>query len=96
MESEGKKVVVYHATPLCKKCHEELSRVRRAAAHAGTTVQVKHSLWKRLSFGMRFLIMPVVVVNDRPFSVLGAFSEETLSSELLGKSAVTHVERTDS
>lgn len=82
MESSGKNVVVYHATPLCRKCDNELSKVRRASERAGADMQVTFSLWKRIKYGLRFFGMPVVVVNNRAFSVLGSFGEETLASEL--------------
>lgn len=88
MESKGRRVVVYHATPLCRKCDEELSKVQRASSQEGTVLQVKYSLWKRIKYGLRFLSMPVVVVDGKPFSVLGAFDEGSLRAELKRKSAV--------
>lgn len=88
MESGEKKVVVYHATPLCRKCHDEISRVQRASAQAGTEMQVKYSLWNRIKYGLRFFTMPVVVVDGKPFSVLGAFDEDVLSAALKSKRAV--------
>ncbi len=88
MENTEKTVVVYHATPLCRKCKDELSRVERASSREGAKARVTFSLWKRIKYGIRLLNMPVVVVNDRPFSVLGAFGEEALASELKRKGSV--------
>lgn len=85
MENREKTVSVYHATPLCRKCKDELSRVERASSQEGAKTRVVFSLWKRIKYGIRLLNMPVVVVNDRPFSVLGAFGEEALASELKRK-----------
>ena len=76
------RVTVYHATPLCKTCDDELSKVQRASQKAGAEMQVKFSLWNRIKYGVRFLSMPVVVIDDRTFSVLGAFREESLIAEL--------------
>jgi hypothetical protein len=88
MKSTGKSVVVYHATPLCRKCHEELSKVQKASSQEGSGMQVRYSLWKRIKYGLRFLSMPVVVVDGKPFSVLGMFDEASLRAELKGKTAV--------
>ena len=85
MENAGKTVVVYHATPLCRKCDDELSKVQRASERAGADLHVRYSLWNRVKYGLRFLSMPVVVVDNRTFSVLGSFGEETLVAELKKK-----------
>lgn len=82
MENSGKTVVVYHATPLCRKCDDELSKVQRASERAGAGLQVRYSLWNRIKYGLRFFSMPVVVVDNRTFSVLGSFGEEALAAEL--------------
>jgi hypothetical protein len=76
------RVTVCHATPLCRKCGDEVSKVQRASEQAGTELQVKFSLWNRIKYGLRFLSMPVVVVDGQTFSVLGAFREESLIAEL--------------
>ena len=81
----GKKVAVYHVTPMCKKCSDEVSKIQRASEQAGTETEVSFSLWKRLKYGLQLLSNPVVVINDRPFSVLGAFGEEALIAELRRK-----------
>ncbi len=85
MGTSGTRVEVYHATPLCRKCDDELSKVRKVSERAGAGMQVKLSLWKRIKYGMRFFSMPVVVVDNKPFSVLGAFQEEALIGELSKK-----------
>jgi hypothetical protein len=85
MESSGNRVEVYHATPLCRKCDDELSKIERASKKAGVGMHVTFSLWKRIKYGLQFLSMPVVVIDNRPFSVLGAFGEEALASELKRK-----------
>lgn len=82
MENSGKTVIVYHATPLCRKCDDELSKVQRASERAGAGLQVRYSLWNRIKYGLRFFSMPVVVVDNRTFSVLGSFGEEALAAEL--------------
>lgn len=82
METVKNRVAVYHATPLCRKCDDELSKVQKASEKAGAEIQVKFSFWKRIKYGFRFLSMPVVVVDNRSFSVLGAFQEEALIAEL--------------
>jgi hypothetical protein len=82
MAIQDKKVSVYHVTPLCRKCDDELSKVQRASDRAGVGVDVRFSLWKRIKYGLRFLSMPVVVIEDKAFSVLGAFGEEALIAEL--------------
>jgi len=82
MESSKNRVAVYHATPLCRKCDSEVSRIQRATEQAGTGMQVTFSLWKRIKYGLQLMSMPVVVVDNRPFSVLGAFGEEALAAEL--------------
>ncbi len=84
-EAMGKRVTVYHVTPICKKCSDEVLKIRRAAERAGTGAQVSFSLWRRLKYGLKLLGNPVVVIDDRPFSVLGAFGEETLVAELQRK-----------
>lgn len=82
MGNAGKTVVVYHATPLCRTCDDELSKVRRAAERAGAGLEVRYSLWNRIKYGLRLFSMPVVVVDNRTFSVLGSFGEEALAAEL--------------
>lgn len=82
MGVDKNRVTVYHTLPLCGKCKEEVSRVRKASSQRETTVQVKFSLWKRLKFGLQLMNMPVVIVDGKPFSVLGAFKEEALIAEL--------------
>jgi hypothetical protein len=76
------RITVYHAMPLCNKCDNEVSRIQKASERAGTGMRVTFSLWKRIKYGLGFLSMPVVVIDNKPFSVLGAFGEETLISEL--------------
>lgn len=82
MENTQKSVVVYHATPLCGKCKDEIARVETASSREGAKTRVTFSLWKRIKYGLQLMSMPVVVVNNRPFSVLGAFGEEALIAEL--------------
>ncbi len=82
MENVKNRVDVYHATPLCKKCDSEVSRIQKASGQAGAGTRVTFSPWKRFKYGLQLLRMPVVVIDNKPFSVLGAFSEETLISEL--------------
>ncbi len=82
MQTVKNRVAVYHATPLCRKCDDELSKIQRASEKAGAAMQVKLSLWKRIKYGLRFLTMPVVVIDKKSFSVLGAFQEEALIAEL--------------
>lgn len=82
MEMDKSRVTVYHTLPLCGKCKEEVSKVRKASTQSRANVQVKYSLWKRLKYGLQLLNMPVVVVDGRPFSVLGAFKEVALVAEL--------------
>ncbi len=79
---EESRVAVFHTLPLCSKCQEEVSKVRTASAKRDSGVQVRLSLWKRLKYGLQLMNMPVVVVDGRPFSVLGAFKEEALVAEL--------------
>lgn len=79
---QDRRVSVYHAAPLCRKCDDEVSKVQRASEKAGAGVEVRFSLWKRIKYGLRFLAMPVVVIDNKTFSVLGAFHEETLIAEL--------------
>ena len=79
------RVTVYHALPLCGKCKEEVSKVRKASALGDSGVQVRFSLWKRLKYGLQLMNMPIVVVDGSPFSVLGAFKEEALIAELSRK-----------
>lgn len=79
------RVTVYHTLPLCGKCKEEVSKVRKASAQEESGVRVKFSFWKRLKYGLQLMNMPVVVVDGRPFSVLGAFKEESLVAELSKK-----------
>jgi len=88
MENAGKTVVVYHATPLCRKCDDELSKVQRVSERAGADLQVRYSLWNRIKYGLRFFSMPVVVVENRTFSVLGSFGEEALAAELKKKNVL--------
>ncbi len=76
------RVAIYHAVPLCKKCDSEVSRIQRASEQAGTGVEVTFSLWKRIKYGLQLLRMPVVVIDKKPFSVLGAFGEGTLIAKL--------------
>ncbi len=76
------RVTVFHTLPLCAKCKEEVSKVKTASAKRASDVQVKLSVWKRLKYGLQLLNMPVVVVDGRPFSILGAFEEEALVAEL--------------
>lgn len=76
------RVAVFHTLPLCIKCKEEVAKVKSASAKRDSGVQVKLSLLKRLKYGLQLLNMPVVVVDGRPFSVLGAFREEALVAEL--------------
>ncbi len=78
----NERVTVVHALPLCGKCKEEVSKVRAASAQKDSAVRVKLSLWRRFKCGMQLMNMPVVVVDGRPFSVLGAFREEALAAEL--------------
>ena len=85
MENTQKSVVVYHATPLCGKCKDEILKVEKASAREGARTRVAFSLWKRLKFGLQLVSMPVVVVDNRPFSVLGAFEEEALAAVLRAK-----------
>jgi hypothetical protein len=82
MQTIEERVAVYHAAPLCKKCDSEVSRIQKASEQAGTGMRVTFSLWKRIKYGLGLLSMPVVVIDNKPFSVLGAFGEETLISEL--------------
>lgn len=82
MESSKNRVAVYHAIPLCRKCNSEVSRIQRASDQAGTGTQVTLSLWKRIKFGLQLMSMPVVVVDNKPFSILGAFGEDALAAEL--------------
>ncbi len=76
------RVTVYHAVPLCKKCSDDASKIRKASGHAGTGARVTFSVWNRLKFGLKLLSNPVVVIDDKPFSVLGAFGDKTLIAEL--------------
>lgn len=82
-----KRVTVYHATPLCSKCDDEVSKIQKASEKAGAAMQVKFSIWKRIKYGLRFLSMPVVVIDGKTFSVLGAFQEESLVAELKRREA---------
>jgi len=82
MESSKNRVAVYHAIPLCSKCDSEVSRIQTASELAGTGTQVTFSLWKRIKFGLQLMSMPVVVVDNKPFSVLGAFDEPALIAQL--------------
>ncbi len=82
MEDRKRMVAIYHATPLCRKCNDEVSQIERASEKAGAGIRIQLSLWKRIRFGLRFLRMPVVVIDNKPFSVLGAFQEEALIAEL--------------
>jgi len=82
MESSKNRVAVYHAIPLCSKCNSEVSRVQKASEQAGTGTHVTFSLWKRIKYGLQLMSMPVVVVDNKPFSVLGSFGEEALAAEL--------------
>ncbi len=79
------RVTVYHAVPLCKKCSNDVSKVQKASEQAGTGTRVAFSFWNRLKYGLKLLSNPVVVIDDKPFSVLGAFGEETLIAELKRK-----------
>ncbi len=79
------RVTVYHAVPLCKKCANDASKIRKASEHAGTGARVTFSVWNRLKYGLKLLSNPVVVIDDKPFSVLGAFGEETIIAELKRK-----------
>lgn len=81
----GNRVTVYHAIPLCKKCTSDVSRIQKAAEQAGTGTRVTFSLWHRLKYGLKLLSNPVVVIDNKPFSVLGAFGEEALIAELKRK-----------
>ncbi len=81
-QGNDSRVAVFHTLPLCAKCKEEVSKVRTASAKRDSAVQVRLSLWKRLKYGLQLLNMPVVVVDGKPFSVLGAFKEEALVAEL--------------
>jgi len=82
MENSKNRVAVYHAIPLCRKCDSEVSRIQSASEQAGTGTQVTFSLWKRFKFGLQLMSMPVVVVDNKPFSVLGAFDEPALIAQL--------------
>ncbi len=78
----GKQVTVYHITPMCSKCTDEVSKIRKASEQAGAAMHVSMSLWKRLKFALQLASSPIVVIDDRPFSILGAFGEEALIAEL--------------
>lgn len=82
MQAREERVAVYYAIPLCKKCDNEVSKIQKASEHAGTGTQITFSLWKRIKYGLQLMRMPVVVIDNKPFSVLGAFGEEALISEL--------------
>ncbi len=79
------RVTVYHAIPLCRKCTNDVSRIQTAAGQAGSGTKVTFSLWNRIKYGLKLLSNPVVVVDGKPFSVLGAFGEEALIAELRRK-----------
>lgn len=78
----GKKIGVYYATPLCRKCRDGVSKVKKVADQEGAEVEVRHSIWKRIKYGAQLLRMPVVVVDGKSFSVLHSFKEEALAAEL--------------
>lgn len=82
MGTQKERVAIYHAMPLCKKCNREVSRIKKASENAGAGMLVMFSFWKRIKYGLRLLRMPVVVIDNKPFSTLGAFGEETLAAEL--------------
>ncbi len=79
------RVTVYHAVPLCKKCADDVSKIQKASEQAGTGAHVTFSLWNRLKYGLKLLSNPVVVIDNKPFSVLGAFGQETIIAELKRK-----------
>ncbi len=79
------RVTVYHAVPLCKKCADDVSKIQKASEHAGSGTRVTFSLWNRLRYGLKLLSNPVVVIDNKPFSGLGAFGEETIIAELKRK-----------
>ncbi|MCS4541552.1 MAG: hypothetical protein HY929_04415 [Euryarchaeota archaeon] len=76
------RIAVYYATPLCKKCKKELSKVQRISVQEKIDLRVEHSIWKRIKYGIQLMNMPIVVINGKSFSVLGAFKEEALVAEL--------------
>lgn len=40
MEIAGERVAVYHATPLCRSCKDEVSRIQKVSAKEGAVTEV--------------------------------------------------------